>query len=354
MSADLIRAATGLVPSAHYGASKLRWCLDHLPAVRDALDDGRLAWGPMASFVLFRVLAERPHVVDPAIASRTLLWDVTTRDWSPQLLELFDLPRGPLPACVPSRFAYGHLRDIPLTVMTGDQSAALYGSGGPGSDEAYVNIGTGAFVQRFVGDTPVEAPGLLSGVVWQEGDRAAYVLEGSVNGAGSAVTRVAGELGLDATRLGELLARPGAPPLFLNGVSGLASPFWVADFESRFVGDGEPWLRLVAVAESIVFLIQANLEAMADTVTPPVRLNVSGGLGGLDGMCSRLADLSGIPVARHEATEATARGLAWLVAGRPEGWGLDPPTIFPPRNNPLLADRYRCWRRELAAALGPG
>ncbi len=149
--AESIRAATGLVLSPHYGASKLRWCLDELPAVRSALDDDRLAYGPIASFVLFCLLEERPLLVDPANASRTQLWDLATGDWSPALLELFGVPGAPLPACVPNEYAYGHLllgsRRVPLTVCTGDQSAALFAQGTPRPGTAWINAGTGAFVQ---------------------------------------------------------------------------------------------------------------------------------------------------------------------------------------------------------------
>lgn len=359
-SAAAVHEQTGLVISAHYGASKLRWCLDHLPEVGEALQESRLAWGPLVSFLLFRILAERPLLVDPANAARTLLWDLRTRDWSQALLDLFGLPREPLPRCVPSRHRCGHLRigtrAVPLVVATGDQSAALFAFGPPRPDTVYVNVGTGAFVQRVVGDQPVAAPRLLSSVVWQEADRATYTLEGAVNGAGSALDQVRTELGLDThdadAQTARWLEEPCDPPLFLNGVSGLGSPFWVSDFPSRFVGNGEARERIVAVAESIVFLLKVNLDELAAHGPEPDRLLITGGLAAMDGLCQRLADLSGMQVERPQARQATARGLAYLVAGQPPHWQPQSSvTDFRPAQNPALRKRFDRWHTQMLAAL---
>jgi len=333
--ADAVRRTTGLVLSPHYGASKLRWCLENLPAVSKACEDGTLAFGPIASFVMFRLLAERPLLVDPANASRTQLWDLRTRDWSTSLLELFGVPRAPLPDCVPNGHAYGHLSQVPLTVCTGDQSAALFARGAPDPRAAWVNIGTGAFVQRPAGENPPERPGLLSSVVWQDALGTSYVAEGTVNGAAAALDRV------DPAWLDDLAE----PPLYLNGVGGLGSPWWKPHFESRFIGDGKQSQKAVAVVESIVFMLAVNIDLIgADAVT------VSGGLAQLDGLCSRLADVTGLVVERPVVHEATARGLAWLVAGRPADW-RDPadPTVFEPAANPALKSRFSRWRKAMPA-----
>jgi len=203
---------------------------------------------------------------------------------------------------------------------------------------AWVNIGTGAFVQRPAGENPAEIPGLLSSVVWQDAFGTSYVVEGTVNGAAAALDRVEP---VDPAWLADL----GEPPLYLNGVGGLGSPWWKPDFESRFIGPGEPSQKVVAVVESIVFMLAVNIGMIgADAVT------VSGGLARLDGLCSRLADVTGLVVERPVVHEATARGLAWLVAGRPAGW-RDPgePTLFEPTANPALKSRFARWREAMPA-----
>ncbi len=354
-----IHRRTGLMLSAHYGASKLRWCLDHLPAVAAARRAGRLAMGPLASFLLFRLLGEKPLLADPANAARTLLWNIDAGEWDPWLLELFGIPPETLPRCVPTRHAFGTLRlndrRIPLAVASGDQSAALFALGAPRPDSAYVNMGTGAFIQRVFERRP-EATGLLAGLVYHDSsDRAVYVLEGTVNGADAALRWAGREWGLEniEAELPEWLARTGEVPVFLNGVSGLGAPFWVAEFPSRLIGDGAPWQKAVAVAESIVFLLQANLSIMQKTAPPVTRIIATGGLAWFDGLCRRLADLSGLPVYRPAEQEATARGTAYLLAGFPGDWPEERSgEPFTPQANPGLLRRYERWRAEMHRALG--
>jgi glycerol kinase len=365
--AKAIHWETGLFLSPHYGASKLRWCLDHIASVRTAQARGRLAMGPLASFLAFRLLSEsllesalegRPFVADPANASRTLLWSIRSRDFAPGLLDLFGIPRDVLPACVPSRGEIGMLEIdgemIPLRVLTGDQSAAVFASGTPRADTAYVNIGTGAFVQRPCEAIPADLPRLLASLAHDDGERATFVVEGTINGAGSAVRAIAEELGLGEIEgeLGSMLARSTNPPLFLNGVSGLAAPFWVPDFESRFVGRGDPHEEIAAVLESVLFLVRAILEEMSGPLPRPSRIRISGGLARIDGLCARLAALTKIPVERPPESEATARGLAWLVAGSNEAWPeRGRSSRFPALEDPMLDTRYHRWRGEMDRAI---
>ncbi len=355
---ERVRRATGLVVSPHYGASKLRWCVDHLSAVQEALRDGRLAFGPLASFLLFRLLVEAPLLCDPANASRTLLWNYRTLEWDKGLLEMFGLPREPLPACSATRGYAGMLRDvdqpIPMTVVTGDQSAVPFAMGAPVGDRVYVNVGTGAFVQRLVGSEPLLLDGLLSGILRQDGERTDYVLEGTVNGAGSALESVAVELGIDYRGIlceaDNWWEEHSELPLFLNGVSGLGSPYWVSRFPSRFIGSGDVRERILAVLESIVFLVQANIQLMQGA-GPLSHIVMTGGLAQNDSLCQGLASLSGLTVLRPEISEATARGLAWLVAGQPGEWGGGALARFEPKPSPWLERRFDRWRSALYDAL---
>jgi glycerol kinase len=354
LDADRLREITGLVASPHYGASKLRWCFDHLDAVRKARAEGRLSCGPLASFLAHRLLAERPLVVDPANAARTLLWDLHTGDWSAELLAACGIPRETLPHCVPSRHAFGTLRiaglAAPMTVVTGDQSAALFAWGEPDAETLFINIGTGAFVQRLFPSRPPPAPGLLQGVAWRDRARTISVLEGTVNGAGAALQWLAGERGVEPQSLvaeidGWLDANP-EPPLFINGVGGVGSPYWRSDCPVRFSAPTDLASETVAVIESIVFLLQVNIEAMAAASAAhaaPGRIVVSGGLARFDGLCQRIADLSGILVERPEALEATSHGVAWLLSGVVAH--APPPARFRPRRADSLGARYAQWQR---------
>jgi len=350
-----IRERTGLVLSPHYGASKLRWCLDHLPAVRAAAAAGTLAMGPLASFLAARLTGSADPVADPANAARTQLWDPRTRGWSDELLALFAVPRAALPRCVDSRHAFGALDTpagpVPLAVVTGDQSAVPFAFGPLDPATAYVNVGTGAFAQRAVRDHLPAAPRLLASVAWSDAGGVDYTLEGTVNGAGSALDWFAAEEGIEvAPLLAELerTAEERTPPLFLNGVSGLAAPFWDAGFASRFVGAGDAADRLLAVLESIVFLLRCNLDELAPHGPPLLRIVLTGGLAASPLFGRRLADLCGAPTWRSRETEATARGLAWLTAGEPRpAWAPGPGDDLEPRPDPALTARYARWRAAM-------
>ncbi len=362
-AAGRIHDSTGLMLSAHYGAGKLRWCLDHVPAVQAAAQAGRLACGPLAAFLLFRLLNERPLLIDSGNAARTLLWNRRTRDWDPELLALFGVPIDCLPRCVPNRHAFGRLpvgqHAVPLTLCHGDQPAALFAAGMPRDDCVYINIGTGAFVQRVLDHDPGAVHGLLTALVLDEDARRCYALEGTVNGAGSALDAIGKDYGLDAAQveaqLPSWLEQCRTPPLFLNGVSGLGAPFWVADFSSRFIGAGGMAERLVAVVESIVFLLQSNLEAIEAQIAPAREIVISGGVAMLDGLCQRLAALSGRTVWRATQTEASARGAAWLLTGTTQAWpDENAAQRFVPEDDHALRDRYRRWRAALQAQIDTG
>jgi len=352
--AAAIREKTGLVLSPHYGASKLRWCLDNVPAVQRAARLNDLAAGPLASFLLSRLLEEKPVLADPANASRTLLFDPELLDWSRSLLDVFGVDRGHLPRCVPTRYQYGHLpagrRRIALVACTGDQSAAAFAYGPPRESLALVNVGTGAFVQR-VAPAGVRLPdGLLLSVLRSDASGALRSHEGTVNGAGSAIDWLAGRVAIDVERALPTLARPSAadPPLFMNGVGGLGAPYWKPDFPVEFIGGGDDLQLLAAVVESVVFLLSVNLEAMRG-VAALDRIVISGGLARCDYLCQTLADANGLVVERYALQEATARGIAFLAAGEPADWLVpDIERSFAPATNPALAARYVRWRSEMA------
>ena len=367
-----VRELTGLPLSPHYGASKLRWCLDELPAVRLALRDERLVAGPLASFLAQQLCRSNAAFADPANASRTLLFDPAVLDWSPPLLEAFGIPRGILPRCVGTTHDFGTVdagngRTLPLRAVSGDQSAAVFAFGPPELTTAYVNAGTGAFAQRLVLDGSAPTPaGLLKSVLHARTDEthgALYCHEGTVNGGFAALEWLAGRIGIDIKRaLGTLsvaLAGNDVPVLFMNGVGGLAAPWWIPDFPIEFAGvergeatdaAGATELQQVAaVVESIAFLIAVNLRLMQRTA-PLQRVMVTGGLAGCDYLCEVLASVTGLRVDRPELLEATARGIAFLAAGQPSDW--QPVTItrsFAPEGAHGSRRRFERWQQAMAA-----
>jgi glycerol kinase len=359
-----IRDLTGLPLSAHYGASKLRWCLDHLPEVARAAATGELLAAPLASYLAMHLHGgERcdAHAarVDAANAARTLLFDSARLDWSSELLELFALERAYLPEHAPTRGEWGTLslagHAVQLCAVTGDQSAVPYAEGPADPDTVYVNLGTGAFIQRPLRARPAAPAPLLGSVLYRDAAGAIYSLEGTVNGAGAAVSwfcareRCAEDALWPAL---EALDARATLPVFLNGVGGLGSPWWRPTMESRFVdvagaspgasaNAGDIVVRFAAVIESIAFMIAANAALLEQQGGRPQRVLLAGGMSRSHWLCRRLASLLGVPVQVSEA-EASARGVARLAApALTAHWPGSATRTWQPEPDAALQARYR-------------
>ena len=349
---------TGLPCSPHYGASKLRWCLEHLAEVQSARQENDLAIGPLASFILFSLSRGEVFAVDPCNASRTLLWDIRTGKWSSRLLDAFGIDESLLPVIMPNRHAWCDLRlgdtSVPLTVVTGDQSAVPFAFADNPIDQLFLNVGTGAFLQRPVAQYLV-CEGLLRSVLLQDEHESMFAIEGTINGAGAALSWFAEsqQIGEDElfAQLPKWLANFTDPPLFVNAIGGLAAPFWVVDAESGFIGDGDIGEQAVAVTESIAFLIMANFQAMESCMPGVKNIIASGGLAGLDGLLQRVTDLCNVPVRRSMNLQATAYGGARLANPALPVLTVDDEFVPVPDNAIAINDRYREWRKHLQQAI---
>ncbi|MCR8922440.1 FGGY family carbohydrate kinase [Dasania sp. GY-MA-18] len=362
---QLIYQHTGLMANAHFSASKMCWLLQHNDAVKKAAQQQQLILAPLACYLAHSLLANKPILVDRGNASRTLLVDVAKGQWCPQMLGLWGLDRCYLPSLVASDAIIGQLElddiSLPMRLLTGDQCAAAFAQGELQAQQVSINMGTGAFLLSPVA-TPQCRNGLLNSIVhWAE--LPVYCLEGTVNGAGVALQYIAkqGELKDDALPLDACLhladkqadALAQTLPLFINTVSGLGSPDWRSGIAPRFIGHelANHSLRVAAVAESIVFLLQRNLECMLREKPALQYVAVSGGLSHSDALCQRLSDLSGLRVERSSVVEASARGAAYLLAGRPAHWPCIIERVFQPQDNHPLRQRYRQWSTALMQQL---
>jgi glycerol kinase len=355
-----VRQLSGLPLSAHYGATKIRWCIDHLPTVRDAAARGELIIGPLATFLASRLIG-RAAAVDPANASRTQLWDAERGAWSAELLALFGVEREWLPApgltTLDAPITESLVPGTMLSVVTGDQSAVPFAWGPPREDTLYLNLGTGAFLQRTTGTRRPEPGPLLGSVLYGDAARTLYSLEGTVNGAASALEWLAASDSLDlaaAWRRWEAApkATRAAPDLlFLNGISGLGSPYWRSHFETRFVGTGNGDARFAAVVASIAYLVRENFDALRAS-GPMARAIVTGGLSQSDGLVQLIADLCEIPLLRPDYPEATSRGvLGLLTRTRAAAPLAGESRTFEPQGATQADAGFRRWRDAMLQAL---
>jgi glycerol kinase len=341
-----IQQLTGLQLSPHYGAAKLQWLLENNAAVAAALDADTLVMGPLASYLLHHLTDNVAELVDDANASRTLLWNLEQRDWDNTLLGYFDIPPRVLPECKPICYEYGTIRNsaIPVRAVNGDQTAALYAHGVPSGNTVTVNIGTGAFVLLPTDDPSTRPDGLLAGISHSDAQFGSYYIEGTVNAAAAALEWAARSFALNDVeqQLPGWLETVKAPTLFINTLGGLGSPWWQEGPAAHFLDTGVSGPEaLVAVIESVVFLLQTNI-TLLQTVNPAVdKIQISGGLSSLDGLCQKLANLSGLAVHRPAQIEATARGIAWQAAAGPADWpDSGDGEAFTPTADPGIYERY--------------
>lgn len=315
---------SGLRLSPHYGASKLRWLVDHDAAVGRAAARGDLCMGPLAGYVAGSLCRSDVDLVDAVSASRTQLLDLRRQEWSAELAACFGIELGWLPGILPSGSGragnFGVLElaglGIPLSVVTGDQSAAVFASGAPSPGTVLVNLGTGGFVQMLQRH-PVRIPGLLTSLLPGDAQGPRFALEGTINGAGSALQWCAEQHGMrwSPELLEEALGRQVEPPLFFNAHGGLAAPWWRPQARSAFSRRGTPAEEIAAVGQSIVFLVVEIVGRMG--MSPGLAGEQSSGPAGGAAVCGAAGGIGGATVSA--AGSSAARTAASTQVGTAGG-----------------------------------
>jgi glycerol kinase len=325
--AQLFQERTGLLIDAYFSGTKIAWLLDNIPGARAKAEAGRLAFGTVDSWLVWKLSGGRLHLTDVSNASRTLLYDIHTGRWDDDLLALLNVPRSMLPEVRSSSEVYGEgsasgLTGVPLAGIAGDQQAALFGQTcfKPGLTKN--TYGTGCFMLQNTGETAVASTNrLLTTVAWKIGDRTSYALEGSVFVGGAVVQWLRDGLKLirQAEEVNELAATvPDNGGVYIvPAFTGLGAPHWDSYARGTLVGitRGTTAGHIARAAlESIAFQSADLLEAMrADSHQTPAEVRVDGGAAQSDLLMQFQADLLGVPVVRPAVTETTALGAAYLA-----------------------------------------
>ena len=327
VEADL-RARTGLLADPYFSATKLAWLLDRLPDARTRATRGELCFGTIDSYLLFRLTGGRVHATDASNASRTLLFNIHSQRWDPELLRLFNIPEAVLPEVRDCVTEFGGSdaallgAAIPITGMAGDQQAAAFGQAcfEPGMIKS--TYGTGCFALMTLGETPrLSEHRLLTTVAWRLAGRTTYALEGSIFIAGAAVQWLRDGLGLiAASAASEDHARrvdDTGGVYLVPAFTGLGAPYWDAEARGALVGltrDSGVSQIVRAGLEAVCYQTRDLMEAMAgDAGRLPAALRVDGGMVGNDWLMQFLADMLEVPVERPAVTETTALGAACLA-----------------------------------------
>lgn len=352
---------TGLRLSPHYGATKIRWCLEHDKTVVQAQQDNCLSIGPIVSYIFWHLLGKQSFV-DPGHAQRTLLWNLQRNEWDQSLLDLFKIPRAVLPHCQYHNSHFGDLQlgnhVIPFTASARDQGASLFARGLPEPDSCYINIGTGAFIQRL--SENLHAPeGLLVSPLWlpeNPVDKKYYAWEATVNGAAAAISFIQQQTGLAITPQdidSALALNPTGDCYFLNAVGGLSAPYWRTDLQSRFSENLSAEEKILAWIESVIFQIVINLQLM-NQLGSTKKIIISGGFSKADAVCQKIADLTNANVHRSDNADATVQGAACMAAGLPKSWKpVLQEDVFTPQQNPELLQRFTQWQATMQQWITP-
>ena len=354
---DMILEKTGLVVDAYFSATKIKYLLDKIPGLRDRAKKGEIAFGTVDSYLMYQLSEGQIHKTDVSNACRTMLFNIHSKTWDQELLDLLDIPREILPEVCPSAGYFGSTsssflgHSLPITGVLGDQQAALFGQSCLEAGEAKATYGTGAFVLMNTGPDPIISKnGLLTSIAWDIKGQTSYALEGSIFVAGSAVQWLRDQMGFMAhSEESEEMALSvpdtnGA--IVVPAFTGLGAPYWNPYCRGSIFGlsRGVNKNHLVrATLESIAYLTHDVVQAMQeDSGLKKKLLKVDGGASNNNFLMQTQADLLQIPVLRPKCTETTALG-AFLMAGLGSGYFKN------------LADTKKIWQkdREFLPGLSP-
>ncbi|KAH8924034.1 glycerol kinase [Atractiella rhizophila] len=379
---EALRELTGLPISTYFAGTKLRWMLDHNADVKKAFDDGRLMWGTVETYLVYKFTNGETYVTDYTNASRTMLLNLHTLAWDDQLLEWLDVKGIALPTLVSNSEVYGNIKGgilegIPIAGIVGDQQAAVVGNKCLSVGQAKNTYGTGCFMLYNTGPEPVKSThGLLTTVAYKAGKEGTpiYALEGSIAVAGSSVKWIRDNLNMikEASDIGDLAAqvKDTGGVYFVTGFSGLFAPYWDDSATGCLIGISAYTTKhhiARATLEATCWQTKSILDAMEkDSGKTLAGLTVDGGMTNSDQCMQIQADILGIEVERPTMRESTALGSALLAGAALKlfGWNLEQPdtlkavntkgnTIF---KSEISADdrakRYAEWNRAIERSKG--
>jgi glycerol kinase len=370
------RDKTGLLIDAYFSGTKVKWILDNVDGAREKAEDGKLLFGTIDTWLIWKMSGGRAHVTDYSNASRTLMYNIYDLNWDKELLDILGVPASMLPEVRPSSEVYGKTvpyhffgREIPIAGAAGDQQAALFGQACYEKGMAKNTYGTGCFMLMNTGEKAVKSDnGLLTTLAWGIDGKVEYALEGSIFVAGSAIQWLRDGLRMlkdakDSQGYAERVESTEGVyvvPAFV----GLGTPYWDSDVRGAVFGltrgtSKEHFVR--ATLESLAYQTKDVLTAMeADSGISLKKLRVDGGAVKNDFLMQFQSDLLSVPVERPVVNETTALGAAYL-AGLAVGFWENREEISKQWNKdkqfePEMAvgtqeELYNGWKKAVKAAM---
>lgn len=325
---DRIREKTGLLIDAYFSGTKLRWILENVPGAREKAEAGRLLFGTIETWLIWKLTDGRVHVTDYSNASRTMMFNINTLEWDDEILELLHIPKCMLPEPKPSSCLYGMSGEnlfggqIPICGAAGDQQAALFGQTCFREGECKNTYGTGCFLLMNTGEKPIFSHnGLVTTIAWGLDGKVNYALEGSIFVAGAAVQWLRDELDLlENSPQSEVMAAsvPDANGVYVvPAFVGLGAPYWDPYARGAVLGitRGANKNHLVrATLESMAYQTKDLIDAMTEDLGGRLAvLKVDGGASANNFLMQFQADVLNCEVKRPQCIETTSLGAAYLA-----------------------------------------
>ncbi|WP_208586685.1 glycerol kinase GlpK [Gracilibacillus suaedae] len=326
---DTFRQKTGLLIDAYFSGTKVKWILDHVEGAREKAEQGKLLFGTIDTWLIYKLTGGKAHVTDYSNASRTLMYNIYDLKWDEELLDILGVPKSMLPEVKSSSEIYGETVDyhffgqnVPIAGAAGDQQAALFGQACFEKGMVKNTYGTGCFMLMHTGEEPVRSDhGLLTTLACGVDGKVEYALEGSIFVAGSAVQWLRDGLRMfkNAEETEKYAERvESADGVYLvPAFVGLGTPYWDSDARGAVFGltrgtTKEHFIR--ATLESIAYQTKDVLGAMIEDSNIDVKsLRVDGGAVANNFLMQFQSDLLDVPVERPEVIETTALGAAYLA-----------------------------------------
>ena len=373
---EMVRRKTGLLIDAYFSGTKLRWILENVPGARQKAEEGRLLFGTIETWLIWKLTGGKVHVTDYSNASRTMMFNINTLEWDEELLHLLDIPKCMLPEPKPSSCVYGETMPtifggpIKIGGAAGDQQSALFGQTCFKAGEAKNTYGTGAFLLINTGEKPVfSGNGLVTTIAWGLDGKVNYALEGSVFVCGAVIQWLRDEIDiLDNAAQSEKMARKVEDSCGLYVVPafvGLGAPYWDPYARGAVLGitRGANKNHLVRAAlESMAYQTTDLISAMVDDLGEPlVALKVDGGASANNFLMQFQSDILGCNVMRPQCIETTSLGAAYL-AGLATGywkskedvidnWQIDQ-TFQPEMTAEKRSELLTGWKNAIGAVKG--
>lgn len=334
---DMIREKTGLLIDAYFSATKIKWILDNIEGARERAEKGKLCFGTVDSWLVWKFTHGRVHVTDASNASRTMLFNIHSMQWDKELLELFEIPESMLPEVKTSSEVYSETSTtlfstkIPISGIAGDQQAALFGQLCLEPGMTKTTYGTGCFMVMNTGNNVVKSENnLLSTIAWKIGDAVTYALEGSVFVGGAAIQWLRDGIQIIRNASESEALATSVPDnggvYFVPALTGMGAPYWDQYARGAILGitrGTTPAHITRATLEGIAFQVNDILKAMEhDTKRPSLELRVDGGAVANNFLMQFQSDISRTNVIRPQILETTALGAAYL-AGLAVGFWRD-------------------------------